>query len=117
MRLYEVEEYVDSNGKLPFREWLLAIKDSTARARLLARIDRAAYGNFGDWKAINNAPGLFEMREHWGPGYRIYYAVIGRKVLLLLAGSAKRDQNRAIAAAKTRLGDFRQRIIENEEDK
>lgn len=115
MRLYEIEEYVEANGRVPFREWLLAIKDATARAKLLARIDRASYGNFGDWKAIKNAPGLFEMREHYGPGYRIYYSLIGRQILLILAGSTKRDQDRAITTAKTRLNDYHQRKVEDDE--
>jgi putative addiction module killer protein len=115
MRLYEIEEYVESNGKVPFREWLLAIKDAAARAKLLARIDRASYGNFGDWKPIKNAQGLFEMREHYGPGFRIYYAVMGRRILLLLAGSTKADQSKAIAAAKSRLNDYHRRKVDDDE--
>lgn len=109
MKQYDIEEYVDRSGKVPFRDWLLRLKDSIARAKLTARIDRAAHGNFGDWKAIKNAPGVFEMREHYGPGYRIFYAVIGQKIVLLLAGSSKRDQKKAIATAKRNLADFADR--------
>jgi len=87
---------------MPFRDWLLRLKDVVARAKLTARIDRAA-------KAIKNAPGVFEMRVHCGPGYRIFYAMIGQKVILLLAGSAKRDQRKAIALAKQRLADYMER--------
>lgn len=103
---YEIEEYVDPGGKKPFGDWLLRLKDAVARAKLTARIDRAAYGNFGDWKAIKNAPGVFEMREHYGPGYRIFYAKVGQKIVLLLAGSTKRDQKKAIAIAKERLAHY-----------
>ncbi len=116
MKRYYVEEYVNSVGKMPFREWLISLKDRVARAKLTARVDRASFGNFGDWKAIKNAPGLFEMREHYGPGYRIFYVVIGRKIILLLAGSSKRDQNKTIALAKARLTEYEQRKNDHEEE-
>jgi putative addiction module killer protein len=106
MKQYDIEEYVDPLGKLPFREWLLSLRDAVARAKLTARVDRASFGNFGDWKAIKNAAGLFEMREHYGPGYRIYYGIIGKKIILLLAGSTKQDQNKAISTAKKRLANY-----------
>ncbi|QDV79100.1 type II toxin-antitoxin system RelE/ParE family toxin [Botrimarina mediterranea] len=114
MKQYEVEEYATDKGKKPFGEWLLSLRDSLAKAKLLARINRAAHGNFGDWKAVKNAPGLFEMREHYGPGYRIYYAVVRGKLILLLAGSAKRNQNAMIAAAKKRLADYEERSQGND---
>ena len=72
MGKYEVEEYVTERGKIPFSQWLLSLKDKTGQAKLLARIRRATFGNFGDWKEIKGAKGLFEMREHYGPGYRIF---------------------------------------------
>ncbi len=66
-------------------------------------------GNFGDWKDIKGAKGVFEMREHYGPGYRIFYAVVGKKVVLLLAGSTKKDQKKTIAKAKEYLTDYVER--------
>jgi putative addiction module killer protein len=114
MKKYEVEEYATGEGVKPFGEWLLGLRDSLAKAKLLARINRAAHGNFGDWKSIKNAPGLFEMREHYGPGYRIYYAIVQGKLILLLAGSTKRDQNAMIAAAKKRLADYQERSQDDE---
>jgi putative addiction module killer protein len=109
MKQYEIEEYVDPEGKLPFSEWLLGLRDAVARAKLTARIDRASFGNFGDWKAIKNAPGIFEMREHFGPGYRIYYSIVGKKIVLLLAGSTKQDQNKVITIVKRCLADYEER--------
>ena len=53
------------------------------------------------------------MREHYGPGYRIFYTVIDRKIVLLLAGSSKGDQKKAIATAKLRLADYDQRKNDN----
>ena len=49
------------------------------------------------------------MREHYGPGYRIFYSVIEGKVVLLLVGSTKKDQNKAISQAKDYLGDYKRR--------
>ncbi len=78
--------------------------------RLRAQIDRAAHANFGDWKSLADAKGVFEMRENYGPGYRIFYGVIDRKIILLLAGSTKKDQNRAVAKAKMYLADYEARM-------
>ena len=76
--MYDVEEYVTRDGKSPFGEWLLGLKDKRAQAKLHARIRRASLGNLGDWKGIKGSKGLFEMREHYGPGYRIFYGIIGK---------------------------------------
>ena len=106
---YDIQEYVTANGSAPFGEWLLGLKDHVARARLTARIDRAAHGNFGDWKTLAGAGGVFEMRDSYGPGYRIYYGIVGGKIILLLAGSSKRDQERTVAKAKKYWADYRTR--------
>ncbi|MEL7086955.1 MAG: type II toxin-antitoxin system RelE/ParE family toxin [Planctomycetota bacterium] len=108
---YLIEEYVDEAGAAPFGKWLLGLKDKRAQARIRARITRASFGNFGDWKKVTGpgSSGLYEMREHHGPGYRVYYSVVGQTILLLLAGSTKKDQNKAIAAAQARLADYETR--------
>jgi len=111
MAKYEVEEYVTERGKVPFAEWLGHLKDKTGQAKLLARIRRAAFGNFGDWKEIKGAKGLYEMREHYGPGYRIFYTLVGNKLIVLLAGSSKQDQKKALAQAKKYLADYAERTI------
>ncbi len=41
-----------------------------------------------------------EMRIHYGPGYRLYYARRGESVYLLLVGGDKASQNRDIQRAK-----------------
>jgi putative addiction module killer protein len=108
---YAIEEYITAGGRRPFGEWLLGLRDDVAKAKLLARIDRAAQGNFGDWKALSGAKGIFEMRESYGPGYRVYYAIIRRSIILLLAGSTKKDQDRTIARAKAFLVDYERRLM------
>jgi len=86
MQHYEIEEYVTEDGKSPFADWLLHLKDTTGKSKLLARIRRASFGNFGDYKTIKGIKDLYEMREHSGPGYRIFYSLVDRKILLLLVG-------------------------------
>ena len=40
-----------------------------------------------------------ELRVNCGPGYRVYYALAGRTVVLLLCGGVKRNQRPDIANA------------------
>ena len=72
---YEIEEYLDAKDNSTFGEWLLGLKDKKAQIKLHARIRRAELGNLGDWKDIKGVKGLYEMREHYGQGFRIYYTI------------------------------------------
>lgn len=54
-----------------FMRWLRSLRDTRARARIVARIDRMAAGNLGDAKPIGG--GLSEIRIQYGPGYRVYF--------------------------------------------
>lgn len=92
--------YRDSvNKNEPARLWLESLKDEVGRAAIYARILRAETGNFGDHKSIGG--GVFEMRISVGPGYRLYYALDGHDVILLLFGGAKSTQSKDITKAKT----------------
>ncbi|WP_083851164.1 type II toxin-antitoxin system RelE/ParE family toxin [Pusillimonas noertemannii] len=53
-----------------FTAWLAGLKDLKARAKIVVRIRQASQGNFGDVKPIGD--GVWEMRIHFGPGYRLY---------------------------------------------
>src|SRR6266850_1830321 len=75
------------------------------RRRLRSEIDRLAAGNFGDCKPLRQ--GLFELRIDWGPGYRVYYAMIGRECVLLLCGGDKRKQSADIDRALEYLKDYK----------
>jgi putative addiction module killer protein len=54
-----------------FRKWFKNLRDSIGKALITKRIDRLSGGNPGDWRPIGD--GLFEMRIHYGPGYRVYF--------------------------------------------
>jgi putative addiction module killer protein len=81
-----------------FETWLDGLRDERAQFRINQRLLRLQGGNPGDWKNVGD--GVSEMRIDYGPGYRVYYTVRERVVYLLLCGSTKRDQDRAIKLAK-----------------
>lgn len=110
MTRFEIEVYLTEDGEAPFQAWLDAIASSEIRTQIFARIRRASLGNFGDWKPLAGAPGIFEMRIHAGSGYRVFYTVVGNTVVLLLAGATKKDQRRALEKAKVYLDDYRKRM-------
>jgi putative addiction module killer protein len=110
MRQYDVEVYETDDGDAPFQDWLDGIKNAEAKTQIVARIRRAALGYFGDWKSIAGAAGLHEMRIHSGQGFRIFYAVVGQTIILLLAGSTKKEQDRTIAKARSYLEDYHRRV-------
>lgn len=86
-----------------FDDWLRSLKDRTGKLRILARLTSAEHGNFGDCEPVGS--GVFEMRIHYGPGYRVYYTRRGTTIYLLLIGgdksTQKRDIRRAIDMAAT----------------
>ena len=81
-----------------FSDWLDRLKDEDGKVRILARIRSASEGNFGDHQSLGD--GILEMRIHFGPGYRLYYAREGRQIYLLILGGAKNTQRRDIQQAK-----------------
>jgi putative addiction module killer protein len=80
-----------------FDLWFEELKDTKGRFRIQARIDRAELGNFGDCEPVGE--GVSEMRIHFGPGYRVYFAQRGSLIVLLLVGGDKSTQAKDIEAA------------------
>lgn len=82
-----------------FAKWLKKLRDADAKARINLRIRRIALtGNLGDCKSVGE--GVFELRVDYGPGYRVYFARRGNKVVLLLVGGDKSTQQSDITKAK-----------------
>jgi putative addiction module killer protein len=103
----EVRHYVSRAGKDLFDDWLTKLADPRAQAKIASRINRLAAGNFGDCKSLRQ--GLSELRIDWGPGYRVYYALIGRECVLLLCGGDKRKQSPDIDRALQYFKDYKER--------
>ncbi len=81
-----------------FDDWLDNLRNRTAVLRIAARIDRIEQGNFGDTKSITNE--ISELRFFFGSGYRIYYTVKEKTIVLLLNGGDKSSQKKDIKKAK-----------------
>ena len=75
-----------------FDVWFSGIRDSLTKRRLGARLRKVALGNFGDIAPIADANGLWEMREHFGAGWRMYYVQRNQVVVVMLGGGCKATQ-------------------------
>ena len=81
-----------------FDDWLSALADQKAVAKIVSRIERLGLGNAGDVKPVGE--GISEMRLTYGPGYRIYYKQTGKTIVLILCGGDKSTQAGDIRRAK-----------------
>lgn len=80
-----------------FSQWLSNLKDGMTRRRLARRLEKASQGNLGDVKPVGG--GVFEMREFFGPGWRMYGLQRGDVVIVMLGGGEKSTQTADIANA------------------
>lgn len=81
-----------------FRAWFSGLRDGAARKHVVRRMARLATGNFGDAKPVGGK--VAELRIDHGPGYRLYFARQGNRIVILLCGGTKRTQARDIDTAK-----------------
>lgn len=107
MSVYEIRRYRTSDGKVVLSDWLRSLRDAKARIAIDRRIIRMELGNFGDHKFCRD--GVWEMRIDVGPGYRVYYALAGTTVVLLLLGGDKRTQDADISRAEEYWRDWQRR--------
>lgn len=80
------------------------MRDRRAVARINARLRNVTFGHFGDVKPVGR--GIFEMRIHYGPGYRLYYIRDGAEIVVLLCGGQKGTQSRDIERARKLAEDW-----------
>ena len=97
MRVEETETY---------RDWINTLKDRSGRARIQVRVDRLVHGNPGLHRDLTE--GVSELKIDVGPGYRVYYAQRGTRILLLLAGGDKSTQQRDIEMAISLARNFQE---------
>jgi putative addiction module killer protein len=99
---------VTASGRDPFQSWLDRLKDLRGRVAIQRRIDRVAAGNPGDCKPCAN--GVMELRVDVGPGYRVYFAREGERIVILLCGGDKKSQRADIATAMKYWTDYQRRM-------
>ncbi|MBS3028777.1 MAG: type II toxin-antitoxin system RelE/ParE family toxin [Dolichospermum sp. DET50] len=100
----EIQNYITSNRKTPFAEWLDDLKDLQAIIKIEKRIKRVKLGNLGNYRTVGE--GVCEIKIDYGPGYRIYFGQIGSKIILLLCGGDKSTQEQDILTAKEYWRDY-----------
>ena len=89
--------YKTTSGHCPFSEWFISLETET-KERINQRLERLSHGNFGDYKNLGNE--IFELRFHFGPGYRVYFGKENNKIIILLNGGNKDKQSQDIKKAK-----------------
>ncbi|MGH2414570.1 MAG: type II toxin-antitoxin system RelE/ParE family toxin [Microcystaceae cyanobacterium] len=93
IKLLETDE-----GKVPFEEWYDSLKDKVTKVKIRRRLDRIELGNFGDIESVGE--GVYELRFHFGAGYRVYFTRVGNIVAVLIGGGDKSTQKSDITKAK-----------------
>ena len=110
MHAFDFMYSLDYNKKIviktlpEFDAWLYGLREHQAQRRLMARLRKASFGNLGDVKAVGD--GVFEMREFFGPGWRMYFIQRGSVLVVMLGGGDKSSQTTDIATARRRAADF-----------
>lgn len=90
----------------PYIEWYETLSRKT-QARIDVRLTRVSLGNFGDCKSLGD--GIYELRFHFEGGYRIYYGISGKRVVLLLMGGGKKTQSKDIKTARRYWKDYQEK--------
>ena len=107
MVMYEIRHYVTATHRNVFSTWFDALRDHQAKIRIAQRLVRLALGQFGDCKPCRD--GVWELRINSGPGYRIYYALDGNQIILLLCAGDKSTQKSDIVRASANWQDWQAR--------
>ena len=105
--MHEIIHYLDEAGHDLYQAWLEALRDRVAKVAIIKRVARMEMGLFGDCKPLRE--GVWELRVDVGPGYRVYYAHVGDRVILLTSGGDKRSQRHDIEQAVKLLKNWEQR--------
>lgn len=100
-----VEEYLREDGSSPYKAWFDSL-DPRAAAKVTTAKLRLELGNTSSVKWFD---GMGEFVIDWGPGYRIYLAKDGEKLIVLFGGGTKRGQQRDIDRAKALFAEYKVR--------
>ncbi len=103
----EIRSYQTDDGKCPFSEWLDSLPDAKTRAKIRTRLDRVEKGNLGDCEPVGE--GVFELRIYYGLGYRLYFGLEKKIIIILLQGGDKSTQEKDIEKAKEYWKNYKSR--------
>ena len=92
-----LREYLDEQGRSPFRRWLDRL-NSPAATKVTTALYRLGEGNDSNTKSVGE--GVYELKIDFGPGYRVYFGWQGQQLIILLAGGSKARQQQDIKQAK-----------------
>ena len=105
-----VRFYQTRRGKAPLIDWLETIRNKTTLAHINQRIRRLSIGQRGDYKRVGK--GVFELRIHYGAGYRVYFGEHRKNTVVLLIGGDKNSQKRDIERANLYWQDYKEQYHE-----
>ena len=108
--MIEVVEYETEARKRPFSAWFARLNASAA-LKVRTAIARLENGNFSNVKSVGR--GVSECKINFGPGYRVYFAMDGDVLLILLGGGTKQRQGRDIQNAHGYWSDYKERKKRN----
>lgn len=105
--MHEIVHYLDEAENDLYQVWLDSLRDRVAKVAIIKRVVRIELGLFGDYKSLRD--GICELRIDVGAGYRVYYAHVGDRVILLTCGGDKKSQRKDIDRAVKLLKDWEKR--------
>jgi putative addiction module killer protein len=101
-----VVEYIREDGSNPYQRWFESL-DRHAAAKVAVARARLELGHTSTVKWLGR--GLGEYRMDWGPGFRMYLAKDGEKLIVLFGGGTKRRQHADIAQAHALFDEYKAR--------
>lgn len=105
--MHRILHYLDDRGNDLYQNWLDGLRDRMAKVAIIRRVARAEAGLFGDHRFLRG--GVWELRIDVGAGYRVYYAQVGDRIVLLTNGGDKKSQDQDIERAIGLLRDWEKR--------
>jgi putative addiction module killer protein len=95
-------------GSSPFEEWYLSLKEKVIRRRIFSAITKLAEPNYLNFKSVGL--GVQELRIFAGAGYRVYFGMRGKTIVILLGGGDKSTQQEDIYEAQKLWKRFKDEI-------
>ena len=104
--MIEVREYLDRNGRSPYKLWFDRL-NAQAAAKVATAVTRLSLGNMSNVKGVGS--GVSELRIDFGPGYRVYFGKDGDHIIILLGGGTQAAPAARYQRRNRKLGDYKRR--------